>query len=75
MIILTNNDRMGQNILHLRRKQNLSQTDFARLAGIDTHLLDAVEKGTLFEMDADVLMKICSYFDISMQDLLEGTIL
>ena len=45
MRVLTNNDRMGRNILTLRQKNNLSQEEFAGLVGLDTAQLDAPERG------------------------------
>ena len=54
MRVLTNNDRMGRNILTLRQKNNLSQEEFADLVGLDTAQLDALERGIEREVDADV---------------------
>ena len=47
MIILTNNDRMGKNILSLRQKKNLSLDSLARFVGMDAKDLNAIEQGTL----------------------------
>ena len=74
MLVLTNNDRMGRNILTLRKKNNLSQEDFANLVGLDTAQLDALERGIQREVDADVLFGIRRYFGVDVYTLMEDFI-
>jgi len=74
MIIVTNNDRLRKNILTLRQKWRLSQDAFAQLVGMDKRCLDAIEKGTLYEIDAQVLTAICRQFGVDIFSLLEDTI-
>ena len=71
MRVLTNNDRMGRNILTLRQKYNLSQEEFAGLVGLDTAQLDALERGIEREVDADVLFGIHRHFGVDVYTLIE----
>jgi len=71
MIIVTNDDRMGKNILHLRKKRRLSQEDFCRIVGMDCQSLDDLEQGNLQEIDAQVFMNISRLFQVEMQALVE----
>lgn len=71
MICITNNDKMGQNLLYLRREYNLSQDDFARLTGMQTDTLVAIEQGRLFEIEAQIIREICRVFGITVYQFME----
>ena len=74
MIIVTNDDRMGKNIRYLRQKQNLSQKALAESVGTACSVLDAIEQGTLLELDAQVFDKICKRFQTDIKTLVEEEI-
>ena len=74
MIVLTNNERMGKNIFHLRQKHNLSQESFCKQVGIDIPRLDAIETGILVVIDAQILINICRQFEIDLETVMDKTI-
>ena len=71
MIFVTNDDRMGKNILYLRQKEKLSQEDLCRLVGMEPAVLDAIEKGSLWDIDARALRSISRLFQIDLRTLVE----
>lgn len=71
MIFVTNDDRMGRNIRHLRQKQNLSVEAFSRLVGMEGPTLEAIEQGTLLEIDGQTLTRICLQFQVDGKSLVE----
>ena len=75
MICITNNDKMGQNLLYLCREYNLSQDDFARLTGMQTDTLVAIEQGRLFEIEAQIIPEICRIFGITVYQFMEEYLL
>ena len=71
MIVVTNNDRMGKNILTLRQKHNLSQKAFAQMVGLSNDSLNAIEQYNQFEIDAWIIDNICTYFKVNVSVLME----
>lgn len=74
MIFVTNDARMGRNIRHLRQMRNLSQEAFAAAVGMDSRTLAALERGTLLEIDAQILTEICCRFQVKIKKLVEDCI-
>lgn len=74
MIFVTNDDRMGKNIRHLRQARSLSREVFAESVGIDCGTLAAIEEGILLEIDAQTLKNICNRFQVNIKEFVEDCI-
>ena len=61
-----------QNIGYLRKKNNLSRTQMAKIMGVTIKTLDSIERGVIPQRtNINLLYNLHRYFDIPMQDLLE----
>ena len=71
MIFVNNDDVLGKNIRHLRQRKDLSLGELAEIVGMDPDTLCAVEEGILMDIDALVLKKICRFFHMDVETLVE----
>lgn len=63
--------KIGRNIALLRKKQKLTQEDFANLAGMDRSYLSEIENGHK-NPSVTTLLSISQALNVSVQTLLEG---
>ena len=70
MIIVTNSDIMGKNIRYLRRKNWLSRRRLALLVRWDAASIRAMEKGTLRDIEKDILFLLCGLFEVDCMTLM-----
>lgn len=63
------NSILSKNIRKLRSFKNLNQTEFAELFGVKRASIGAYEEGRA-EPKLDTLLKITSYFKLSLDDLI-----
>ncbi len=64
--------KVGQRLRYLRECNNIMSKDLAKILNVEPATLTNWEKGNRFPKD-EVLMKICDYFDCSMDYLFGRT--
>ena len=65
------NNFFGQTLKELRIEKNLSQRELGKALNVCNQSVSFWEIGSR-EPDLDTLVKISHYFDVSLEDLLEG---
>jgi transcriptional regulator with XRE-family HTH domain len=61
---------MGERLLLLRRRADLSQQELARQAGVDVMTISRLERGTKKRLEVEPLARISRALGISVDDLL-----
>lgn len=61
--------KFSENLRQLRRSKNLSQTELAKLLGVDQRTISSWEVG-ICEPSLTVLAKLCEIFDEDFNDIL-----
>ena len=64
---------LNQNIRYLRKRENLSQEDFANLFGLNRSNIGSYEEGRAVP-PLEILLKIAKHFTISLEQLIEKDI-
>lgn len=67
-----NQERIGALIKDIRKKNNLSQKEFAKKYGVTYQAVSKWETGKNIP-DLSIIKQICSDYNISIEDLLDGT--
>ena len=67
-----NQERIGKLIKDIRKKNNLSQSAFAKKYGVTYQAVSKWENGKNIP-DLSIIKQICSDYDISLEELLDGT--
>ena len=62
---------IGFNIRSLRERQKHSQTQFAKMVGVNRSYLNQIEQGKM-NASVDVLVKIADGLDVPLPDLFNG---
>ena len=65
-------ERIGALIKDIRKKNNLSQSAFAKKYGVTYQAVSKWENGKNIP-DLSIIKQICSDYDISLEELLDGT--
>ena len=71
MIFVTNDSVMGKNICYLRCKHGIARDVLAKQSGISLQELWWIEDGCLQEIDGQILLNICQFFNIPVDILVE----
>ena len=66
-----NKDKMGLFLLELRQERNLLQTDIASIFNVTPQAVSKWERGESIP-DIDILEKIASFYNISIEEILNG---
>ena len=70
MKIIANNTILGNNLRYLREKAGISWEQFEELVLWDMFDMEDLESGSLFEIDSEILERICRVFSVDMNDML-----
>ena len=70
MIIVLNSDLFGRNVEYLRKQKHLSRRKLASMTGLVWWELFCIEKGTLLDVDHQVMMKICEILETEMEQII-----
>ena len=70
MIIVTNSDILGSNICFLRKSLGMTRQELAEHIGWDDLLLAELEEDIVWEIDSQILIRICDFFHRDMDDML-----
>ena len=62
-------DRLAQNIYYLRRKKRMSRETFSEKMGMNNNMLFCLEKHLFPAIMDDALANVCSYYNITPEDL------
>ena len=63
-------EKLGLNIVYLRKKERLTQLDLAELAEIDRSHISAIELGNV-GVSFDVIFKLCEILDVTPKELFD----
>ena len=64
------NEIFRKNVINLRRQQNLTKEQMAKILGISAQTLSRLEAGERVRMNAGMLVRFCDRFDLSADDCL-----
>ena len=70
MKIVANNTILGNNLRYLREKTGMSWERLEELVLWDMFDMEDLESGNLFEIDSEILERICRVFSVDMNDIL-----
>ena len=68
------NEIFRKNVITLRRQQNLTKEQMAKILGISVQTLSRLEAGERVRMNAGMLVRFCDRFDLSADDCLLRTL-
>ncbi len=63
-------EKLGLNIVYLRKKERLTQLDLAELAEIDRSHISAIELGNV-GISMDVIFKLCDALKVTPKELFD----
>ena len=72
MIVVVNSRQFGTNLEYLRKQQGYSRWKLATMLGIRWGELFSIEKGSLRDIEYDVLLKICEVLKIEMEKIIHS---
>ena len=70
MKIVANNTILGNNLRFLREKMGMSRERLEELVLWDMFDMEDLESGNLFEIDSEILERVCRVFSVDMNDML-----
>ena len=70
MIIVVNSRQFGSNLEYLRKQQGYSRWKLAAMLGIGWTELFCIEKGSLRDIEYEVLLKVCEVLNIEMEEII-----
>lgn len=66
---------IAKNIINIRRRNNLSQLEFAETLGVSRSTVAGYENEKLYRLPSiDVLIKISDTYNVSLDDLMKNSI-
>ena len=68
-MLLTDLRQIGNNLLTLRKKRGLTQTELAEAAGLSNRAYADIERGTV-NMHVDTLLQICTALHVTPNEIL-----
>ena len=64
--------KRGKHLAELRIKNNLKQSDLAKMIGYSNKSISKWERGICFPKDTKVLIELTNIFNVSLDELLQG---
>ena len=65
-------EKRGKHLAELRIKNNLKQSDLAKMIGYSNKSISKWERGICFPKDTKVLIELTNIFNVSLDELLQG---